>query len=171
VEAWLLHVFVLALLVVAAVLLQTTVFQSLRVAGVSPNLILVLVVFFAISNGPRHGAVLGFVGGLVQDLLSGFYLGMNALSMALTGYIVGLGHHTLFRESPWIMAVITFVASLGAETVNYLLLLSLGVTILPGNAFFGVIIPVAVYNSAVAVLAYRRYYSSSTKGLLRNFTN
>jgi rod shape-determining protein MreD len=166
-----LHVFVLALLVILAVLLQTTVFQFLRVAGVSPDLILVLVVFFAISNGPRHGAVLGFVGGLVQDLLSGFYIGMNALSMALTGYIVGLGYHTLFRESPWIMAAIAFIASLGAQSLNYLLLLSLGVTILPANALFGVIVPVAVYNSAVAVLAYRRYYLSSTRGVLRNFSN
>lgn len=162
------HVLVLALLILISVLLQSTVFQYLQVAGVSPNLILVLVVLYAIFNGPRQGAVLGLVGGLAQDLLSGFCLGLNALSLAVTGYVVGLGHHTLFRESPWIMAALTFIATIGAETLNYLLILSLGVIIMPADAFFGVIIPLAVYNSAVAILAYKRYYVSSTRGLLSN---
>lgn len=160
------HVLILALLILVSVFLQSTVFQYIQVAGVSPNLILVLVVFYAIFNGPRHGAVLGLAGGLALDLVFGFYLGRNMLSLAVTGYVVGLGRHTLFRESAWIMAALTFLATIGAEALNYLLILSLGVRIGPGNAFFGVIIPLAVYNSAVAILAYKRYYHSSTRGFL-----
>lgn len=160
------HVPVLALLVLLSVFLQSTVFQFIKVAGVSPNLVLVLVVFYAIFNGPRQGAVLGLAGGLALDLVFGFYLGRNMLSLAVTGFVVGLGHHTLFRESALIMAALTFLATVGAEVLNYLLILSLGVRIGPGNALFGVIFPLAVYNSAVAILAYKRYYNSSTRGLL-----
>ena len=55
----------LGLLVVAAVVLQTTVFSAgLRVFGVGPDLGLVLTVAVAFSLGPERGAVFGFVAGL-----------------------------------------------------------------------------------------------------------
>lgn len=161
------HILILALLLGLALLMGSTVLEFVRVAGVKPDLVLVLVVFYAIIRGSRKGAFLGFVGGLAQDFFSGYYLGMTAFSAAAIGYLVGLGHTRLFRESHFILAGVVFLATIIFEIFKYLFLLGLGIVILPGEAFWGLILPVSVYNSAVALLFYRRFYVSATRGLLR----
>lgn len=161
------HIFLLVLLLGLALLLESTVLEFVRVAGVKPDLVLVLVVFYAIVNGPREGAFLGFLGGLAHDFLSGYYLGLNALAITAVGYVTGLGHTRLFKESLSVVAGVAFLATILAEGIRYLLLLLLGVTILPGEAWWGLIVPVGVYNAAVALLFYRRFHLSSTRGLLR----
>jgi len=161
------HALVFALLLGLALLLESTLLQFVRVAGVRPDLVLVLVVFYAIINGSKEGAFWGFMGGLAKDFLSGYYLGLNALSLAVIGYLVGLGHTRLFRESHYVLAGVTFLATVLVEVFRYLLILGLGITILPGEALWGLILPLGVYNAGVALLFYRPFYRSATRGLLR----
>ena len=81
----------LALLILAVVVLQTTVFSAgLRVSGVMPDLGLVLTVAVAFYLGPDRGAVFGFVAGLAVDLFLSTPLGLSALSFAVVGYAVGV---------------------------------------------------------------------------------
>ena len=92
----------LGLLIVAVVVLQTTVFSAgLRVFGVTPDLGLVLTVAVACSWGPERGAVFGFVTGLAVDLFLSTPLGVSALSFALVGYGAGIVHGGLLRPSRW----------------------------------------------------------------------
>ena len=92
----------LALLIVAVVVLQTTVFSTgLRVFGVMPDLGLLLTVAVAFSLGPERGAVFGFVTGLAVDLFLSTPLGLSALSFALVGYATGIVQGGLLRPSRW----------------------------------------------------------------------
>lgn len=94
--------FRLGLLILAVVVLQTTVFSAgLRVFGVMPDLGLVLTVAVAFSVGPERGAVLGFVTGLAVDLFLSTPLGVSALSFALVGYGAGIVKGGLLRPSRW----------------------------------------------------------------------
>jgi rod shape-determining protein MreD len=61
----------LAAIVVAAVLLQTTVLAGVQVAGVRPDVLVLVVVAVAMASGPTSGAAFGFATGLVADLLVG----------------------------------------------------------------------------------------------------
>lgn len=88
----------LALLIVAAVVLQTTLFSAgLRVAGVRPDLLLVLTIAVAYYEGSERGAAFGFVAGLVIDLFLTTPLGLSALSFALVGYAAGRVQDALVR--------------------------------------------------------------------------
>ena len=92
----------LGLLIVAVVVLQTTVLSAgLRVFGVMPDLGLVLTVAVAFSVGPERGAVFGFVTGLAVDLFLSTPLGVSALSFALVGYGAGIVQGGLLRPSRW----------------------------------------------------------------------
>ena len=78
--------------VVPAVLLQTTVLARLPLPGGAPDLLLVLVVAFALAEGPLSGTLTGFAAGLLADLGADHELGRTALVLALVGYVAGLVH-------------------------------------------------------------------------------
>lgn len=81
----------LTLLLVAAVVLQVTVFDLFAVNGVVPNLALLVVVAAAITRGPAYGSVVGFVGGLLLDLAppADHLAGRWALAFVLVAVLAG----------------------------------------------------------------------------------
>lgn len=92
----------LVLLAVTAVLVQTTLFPSFRIAGVVPDVGLVAVVAVAYREGPDTGAVMGFGTGLLLDLFLETPVGLSALAFALTGYLVGVVQGGLIRSARWV---------------------------------------------------------------------
>lgn len=79
-----------AVTVLTALLLQTTVVARLPLPGSPPDLVLVLVIAFALSEGPLSGMVTGFAAGLGGDLLADHQLGRLALVYLVVGYVAGL---------------------------------------------------------------------------------
>ena len=78
--------------VLAALLVQSTVLTRLPLPGGAPDLLLVLVVAYALAEGPRSGTVTGFCAGLLADLTSDHELGRTALVLSLVGYLAGRVH-------------------------------------------------------------------------------
>lgn len=84
-----------AVTIVTALLLQTTVLGRLPLPGAAPDLVLVLVIAFALAEGPMSGMVTGFAAGLLADGLSDHELGRLALAYAVAGFVTGnLQDHT-----------------------------------------------------------------------------
>jgi rod shape-determining protein MreD len=79
-----------AVSVLTALLLQTTVVTQLPLPGAAPDLLLVLVVAYALAEGPMSGMTTGFVAGLLADLSADHQLGRLALVYAVVGYLTGL---------------------------------------------------------------------------------
>ena len=79
-------------LVLPALLLQTTVLTRLPLPGGAPDLLLVLVVAFALADGPLTGTVTGFLTGLLVDVAGDGALARTALVLAVVGYLAGLVH-------------------------------------------------------------------------------
>lgn len=80
-------------LAAAALILQVTVVTRLPLpGGVSPDLVLVVVVALALVNGPLPGAVTGFAAGLAADVAppADHAIGRFALVLCLVGYLCGL---------------------------------------------------------------------------------
>ncbi|MBE3586205.1 MAG: rod shape-determining protein MreD [Thermoanaerobacter sp.] len=150
-----------------ALLLQVTVVDLIRIRGVVPDLVFILVVFYAFWKGQREGTFWGFVAGLLEDLVSGHYWGLNAISMAAAGYLVGWFETRLYKESRLVMMVLTFLATVAGQLIYYLLLIYLQVVISPGVALTGVILPAAAYNALLSALIYRRFYRMYLRGWFR----
>ena len=92
----------LGFVVLACVVLQTTLFTHLRIDNVAPQVGLVAVLAVAYENGADSGAIFGFVMGLAIDLFLTTPLGLSALSFAVTGYAVGVFQAGVVRTTPWL---------------------------------------------------------------------
>ncbi len=78
------------MLLVVAVLLETTIGSDLRVAGVAPDLMVLLTICAGLTGGAEAGAWVGFWAGLMTDLfLTSTPLGLSALTYCLVGAGVG----------------------------------------------------------------------------------
>ncbi len=71
-------------------LFQATLINSISIARVKPEVILLLVVFFALYNGSRAGMFCGMILGLCLDVLSGGIVGINSLILGCAGFFCGL---------------------------------------------------------------------------------
>ena len=80
------RVFLSLLLVVLAVLAQTTIFHSVRPFGESPDVVLLIVIACVQWLRPEPGVILGFIGGLLLDLLGTAPLGLHGLAFTLAAY-------------------------------------------------------------------------------------
>jgi len=70
-------------------LLQITVVPFIRLAGIIPDLILIILVYYSISRGQLYGTILGAVYGLLMDLISGNLLGLSMISKTIAGFAAG----------------------------------------------------------------------------------
>lgn len=70
-------------------LLQITVVPLIRLAGIIPDFILIILVYYSITRGQLYGTILGAVYGLLVDLISGNLLGLSMLSKTVAGFSAG----------------------------------------------------------------------------------
>lgn len=143
-----------ALLILTAVLFQTTAFSRLTLFGVSPDLILVVVISFALLEGPSVGAVVGFSGGLLRDLLLDSPKGLTGLSYLLVGYIVGSLRPYVQSTSVLVPVGGVFVGSLVGTTLYQTLLVLLGRASLPAGDAARIIVLTSVYNTLLVPFVY-----------------
>lgn len=107
-----------------ALLLQTTVLARLPLPGGPPDLLLVVVVAFALVEGPQSGTVTGFVAGLLADLGADHELGRLALVYALAGYAAGRLHDERPRSVllPFVAVAVAATVAVGVYALEGLLL-------------------------------------------------
>ncbi len=92
--------FIIAVLVMlVAALVQATLVSRIRFLGACPNLILVMVVSWALLKGVLTALPIAFVAGLFFDLLAGLPLGVSSLGLMATTFLAGLGTRRVFASN------------------------------------------------------------------------
>ena len=105
-------------LLIVAMVLQSTFGADLRVAGVAPDLLLLLAIAGGLTAGPEAGAVIGFAAGLLADLtVTTTPLGLSALAWCLVGFAVGWARNNLLPDGPAIEPLVGLAATLGGVAV------------------------------------------------------
>lgn len=79
-------------------LLQTTLFEALSFASISPNLLIIVVSAFGFMRGKKEGLFIGFFAGLLLDIFNGSILGIYALLYMYIGYLNGFFRKLFYPE-------------------------------------------------------------------------
>lgn len=83
--------------------------QAVFFKGIKPDLVLVLVCFYAFKYGQARGMTYGALAGLLTDTASGFILGPNIISKAFAGLLTATLRDNLFQ---WNITVTTIVIAI-----------------------------------------------------------
>jgi rod shape-determining protein MreD len=143
---------------VVTIIIQSTLMPLISVKGIHPDLLLVIVVSYALLSGKENGVGIGFFAGLLQDLVSGSIFGISTLSKLATGYIFGLAERKVFKEHVLLPILATLVATLFNGLVGIILLLIFGYKIDIAAAVMQNIVPLVGYNLIIAVPVHHVVY-------------
>ena len=78
-----------ALVAIALALALQTTLNRFMGSGFQVDLVLVAVVYIALTNGPLGGMFAGSVAGLIQDSLTTSFLGVGGLAKSIVGFFAG----------------------------------------------------------------------------------
>ncbi len=113
------------LCLILAVVLQTSVLPVHVADAFKPDLLLVATVYLALRGPVASGALLVWVLGLIKDIFSGLYLGLNAFSFLIIFIVIKNISDLLYAESGELFVVTVSVATVACVTANLILLLML----------------------------------------------
>jgi rod shape-determining protein MreD len=141
------------LAVAVALAVQTTLARFLVRGSVAVDLVLVAVVYVALTSGPVTGMLTGTFAGLVQDALSSGVIGIGGLAKTIVGFLAGIIGTQFIVAQPLPRFVVFFSA-----TVLHAVIF-MGLYVLLDVRHFGTpyaaTIGQAVGNAVVGVVAFQ----------------
>ena len=89
---------VTAVLVFICFILQTSVFELIKLAGIAPNILLIFISSIAVMRGQKPGMIVGFFSGLLMDIFYGSTIGGFAFLYMMFGFVDGFFHRIYYVE-------------------------------------------------------------------------
>jgi len=148
------RVLVVGLVLITVLLLQSTLFGQLTLLGVRPELVYMVTILFALLDGPAEGAVVGFVGGLMQDFLLNEPKGITALTLTVLGYTVGLSRQFITSPSPLVPAILVALGTAAGLAFHSVVSFLRGEFPHPIGFTTKVILLAALYGAVLTPIAY-----------------
>ncbi len=143
-----------AAIIVGCFLLQCTVFKTLTIGSISPNLLIVVTASFGFMRGYREGLFVGFFCGLLMDLLFGSVIGVYALMYMFIGFANGYFKTNFYPEDIRLPIILIAASDFFSNLVIYFVLF-----LTRGRFAFGyylghTIFPELVYTMVIAIVLY-----------------
>ena len=145
---------VLVLLILITYLLQLNFFSWFTIAGVKPNLFIILVLFIGLFTSNNLGAIYGISIGLIIDLLTSQTIGVNAVVLGLVGLLAGIFDKNFSKDNRITIMFIVAATTIVAETIIYIinyLILNSNIDML---AFAKILAIETIYNLILSIILY-----------------
>ncbi len=141
-----------------AVVVQAALVPALFPRLVVPDIVFCAAAVAAILGGPLPGVAVATVGGLMQDALTGAFIGANAGADMAVAAAIGVVQPELFKESLLTPAAAVGLGSVARELIYAFIIWSFGASVDVGRAVFVVLPWASIMNCVLGVLIYKWYY-------------
>jgi rod shape-determining protein MreD len=133
------------------IILQKTLIGFIDVTSykITPDIVMVGLVYVGINRGKVTGSVSGFLSGLVLDLFSFSFIGLMALSKCAAGFISGYFNNENKLErylGSYIFILIVFLCSLINNIIYYTIYFQ-GSNLTYSDILLRYVIPTAIYTA------------------------
>jgi len=135
-------------------ILQIMLVGNLAIRGITPDFLVVFIIYAGLMGNPVLVIWLGFFLGFFFDAVSGTHLfGLTALALAITGYLSGLFQVRIVR----IPILLQYLLHLGFVLVYFSILVFVYLQDADwnlGSVFFLVLVPRALYTYFILVASF-----------------
>lgn len=138
-----------AILILVSLIVQGhSSFDSIRIGGVKPDLLFILVVYMGYSFGSFYGQITGFVSGLLHDSVSNSPLGLLTFPKLALGFIAGMMGRSVIKNNVISILLLIFLASVIKGIITLFLSYTFHQTML--SSIITIILPESFYNAILA---------------------
>ncbi len=145
---------VLAVTILICFLLQSTIFQELAIASISPNLMIAVTAAFGFMRGRKEGMAVGFFCGLLMDLFFGSVLGFYALLFLYVGFLNGIFKKIFYPEDIKLPIFLIAFSDFSYNIIIYFFQFLFRSRFEFGYYFIHIIVPELVYTMLIAIVIY-----------------
>ena len=135
-------------------ILQANFFSWFHIAGIMPNLFVILVLFIGLFGNRAMGTIYGLVIGLLLDLVIGTRVGINSVGLGLIGFLAAIFDKNFSKDSRMTIMVMVVVATVIFEVLSYLLNYIFLSTSLEIINFIKILAIEVIYNLIITIIIY-----------------
>ncbi len=162
------RIFILSLILLTEVMIESTILPFFRIKGITPDIALITIIAIGLIYGKKEGTFLGFIGGLLSDILYGTIIGLHALPFMLIGYVMGLVSERVYRENRIIPLLFTLIGTFLYHLYFYLIQYLMGVDYSIYEYLRNYTTASLIINAILAILAYPLLLKLSDWNLLKD---
>ncbi len=142
-------------MIITGYLLQSTLFSAFTIAGIVPNILMIITSAFGLMRGKREGMFVGFVAGLLVDVFFMNILGFFALVYMTIGYLNGFFRSIFYPEDIKLPMIMIGSSELLYCFICYIFLYLLRGRMHLGYYFIHIMIPDIVYTVLITFILYK----------------
>lgn len=135
-------------------LLQANFFSWFHIAGIMPNLFVIIILFIGLFANKTMGTIYGLIVGLLLDLIIGTKIGINTIGLGLIGFLAAVFDKNFSKDSRMTITVMVVVATAIFELLSYILnyvLVSINIEIIN---FVKILLIEIIYNLMITIIVY-----------------
>lgn len=135
-------------------LLQANLFTWFKIAGVMPNLLVILMLYIGLFMGRNSSIAYGAIFGILVDIFISRKLGITSIMLIIIGIIADLFDKNFSKDNRItvmaMVAIITIIYEIGSYMLNYTFL-NINVEIL---SFGKILLIETLYNIILTIIIY-----------------
>ncbi len=135
-------------------LLQVNFFNWFTIAGVSPNLFVILVLFLGLFAGKRLGIPMGIFLGICLDFFIGKKIGISGIMLGIIGGMAGILDKNFSKDSRITLILMTIGVTVTYELGVYILNHLIIATNFELMAFIKILLIEVIYNVIITIILY-----------------
>lgn len=143
--------------------LQSNFFTWFNIAGIMPNMFIILIMLIGLFMKKKLGFAFGIIFGLLIDFFIGEKIGINAISLALTGLVAEILDKNISKDNRITVMFLTSILTLLSEVIVYgLKILFCGANVQIVE-FIRIIVIEIIFNSILVAIIYPGFLAFGEK--------
>lgn len=134
--------------------LQVNFFSWFNIAGIKPNLFIILILCTGLFMGKKNAFLIGFVMGIFLDLLTSTQIGITSAVFAIIGYVAGYFNKNFSQDNKITVVLIVIGGTVFFEVVVYLYDVLKNAILFEMLAFLKILAIEVVYNVLLTIILY-----------------
>ncbi len=134
--------------------LQSNFFSWFTIAGVRPNLFVILVLFLSLFAGKNIGVQTGIFFGICLDFFISKKIGISGIMLGIIGLLGGYFEKNFSKDSRITIMIMIIGSTIIFEVGSYFLNYAILKTNLEIQAFIKILVIEIIYNTLITIILY-----------------